>query len=86
MLELFDVVKQRQIDWDYNIIVSVLEVYNETVRDLLSLNFTEKMDIKQGTGGVYVPGLTQVSVTRLEEVNEVSTYLEHISSCDSCCT
>ena len=86
MLELFDVVKQRQIDWDYNIIVSVLEVYNETVRDLLSVNFTEKMDIKQGTGGVYVPGLTQVSVTCLEEVNEVSTYLWHISPREICCS
>ena len=66
--------------------MSVLEVYNETVRDLLSVNFTEKMDIKQGTGGVYAPGLTQVSVTCLEEVNEVSTYLWHISPREICCS
>ena len=70
-MELFDIVKLRHSDWDYSIVVSVLEVYNETVRDLLSVKFTEKMDIKQGPEGVYVPGLTQVSVTCLEEINEV---------------
>lgn len=76
LLELFDIVEQRQLDWDYSIVVSVLEIYNENVRDLLSVNFTEKMDIKQGSDGVYVPGLTQVSVTCLEEVNEVQCIME----------
>ena len=70
-MELFDIVAKRQLDWDYSIVASVLEVYNENVRDLLSVNSTEKMDIKLGPDGVYVPGLTQVSVTTLEEINEV---------------
>ena len=71
LLELFNIIKQRQLDWDFTVIVSVLEVYNESIRDLLAVNHTEKMDVKQGPDGVYVPGLTQVSVTCLEEVNEV---------------
>ena len=52
--------------------MSVLEIYNESVRDLLSVDHTEKMTIKQGMDGVHVPGLTQVAVSQLEEVNEVS--------------
>lgn len=71
LLELFNVIDQRQLDWDYTVIVSVMEVYNENIRDLLAANHTEKMDVKQGPDGVYVPRLTQVSVTCLEEVNEV---------------
>jgi kinesin family protein C2/C3 len=71
LLELFTIIKQRQLDWDFTVVVSVLEVYNESIRDLLAVNHTEKMDVKQGPDGVYVPGLTQVSVTCLEEVNEV---------------
>lgn len=70
-MELFDIVAHRQLDWDFSIVASVLEVYNESVRDLLSVNSAEKMDIKLGPDGVYVPGLTQVSVTTLEEINEV---------------
>ncbi len=49
----------------------MLEIYNECVRDLLSVDPTHKLDIKQGSDGVYVPGLTQVAVSQLEEVNEV---------------
>ena len=63
--------EDRHTDYDYSIIVSVLEIYNECVRDLLSFDPTEKLDIKQGPDGVYVPGLTQVAVSQLEEVNEV---------------
>ncbi len=70
--ELFTMVEERREDWHYSIIVSVVEIYNETVRDLLSLNHTEKLEVKQGPEGVYVPGLTQVEVSCLEEVNEVS--------------
>lgn len=74
-MELFDIVDQRRVDWDYSIVVSVLEVYNESVRDLLSVNFSEKMNIKQGSAGVYVPDLTQVSVTCFEEINEVHVHV-----------
>lgn len=81
LLELFNIINQRQLDWDYTVVVSVMEVYNENIRDLLAANHTEKMDVKQGPDGVYVPGLTQVSVTCLEEVNEVNPF--SISSLDS---
>ena len=33
---LFDIIKDRQLEWDVTIKVSMLEVYNEKVRDLLA--------------------------------------------------
>ena len=69
--ELFVIVKERMEEWDYSILVSVLEIYNECVRDLLAVNHTERREVKQGLTGMYVPGLTQVQVSHLEEVNEV---------------
>lgn len=71
--ELFSLTAKREGEWRYSLLVSVLEIYNETVRDLLSPDHTrQRMDVKQGPAGVYVPGLTQVQVTSLEEVNKVS--------------
>lgn len=88
MQELFNLVEERAEEWSYTIVVSVVEIYNETVRDLLSLNHTEKLEIKQGPEGVYVPGLTQVEVSCLEEVNEVrwhGTQQYSTSSQSFCC-
>ncbi len=71
-------VEQRQEDWDYGIVVSMLEIYNESVRDLLSENNAEKLEIKQGPDGNFVPGLIQVQVSGLHDVNEVSMVNYHI--------
>lgn len=52
-------------------LVSMLEIYNESVYDLLSSDDDNKLDIKLKSDGLCVPGLTQVSVSDLEEVNAV---------------
>lgn len=49
----------------------MLEIYNESIRDLLSANPDSKLDIKLKFDGYYLPGLTQVSVSDLDEVNTV---------------
>lgn len=49
----------------------MLEIYNETIHDLLSSDTENKLNIKLNTDGLYVPGLTQVSVSNLDEVNMV---------------
>ena len=59
-------------EWRYSILVSMLEIYNESIRDLLSSNRENKLDIRLNTDGLYIPGLTQVSVSNLDEVNVVS--------------
>ena len=48
-----------------------MEIYNEMLRDLLGNNPTAKLDIKHGKEGMHVPGLNQVQVRCVEDVNEV---------------
>lgn len=53
----------------------MLEIYNESIHDLLSSNNDNKLDIKLNTDGLYIPGLTQVSVSNLDEINVVRLLL-----------
>eukprot|EP00118_Oscarella_pearsei_P004808 m.21075 g.21075 ORF g.21075 m.21075 type:complete len:950 (+) comp28134_c0_seq3:11-2860(+) len=70
--ELFAVAKARNLDWTYEITMSVIEIYNEQIRDLLGDNPTAKMDIRQHPEGyLYVPGLCWVQVASRADVQEV---------------
>ena len=56
--------------------MSVLEIYCEQIRDLLSANVGgERLDIRQGEHGNYVPNLTVVPVTEMKEVIELLNLL-----------
>uniref|UniRef100_A0A673H5L5 Kinesin-like protein KIFC3 n=1 Tax=Sinocyclocheilus rhinocerous TaxID=307959 RepID=A0A673H5L5_9TELE len=71
---LFSEVSEKKPDWDYKIIVSMVEIYNETLRNLLGDNPNEKLDIKMcpdGSGQLYVPGLTEFTVESVEDINKV---------------
>ncbi|XP_061731647.1 kinesin-like protein KIFC3 isoform X2 [Nerophis ophidion] len=71
---LFSEVMDKSPDWEYKISVSMVEIYNETLRDLLGHNISDKLDIKMnpdGSGQLYVPGLTQVQVQSPEDINKV---------------
>ncbi|KAG3019815.1 Kinesin-2 [Phytophthora cactorum] len=57
--------------WNYITKVSFLEIYNETLKDLLATKHSgdNKLGIKKDSkGGVYVPGLTLVDVTATDQV------------------
>ncbi|CAG5121553.1 unnamed protein product, partial [Candidula unifasciata] len=57
--------------WEYTLQVSMLEIYNETIQDLLGKGKDEKLEIKmQGKGetDVYVPNLTIVDVSTESKV------------------
>ncbi|KAF1328885.1 Kinesin-like protein, partial [Globisporangium splendens] len=57
--------------WNYTVQVSFLEIYNETLKDLLAGKDSgdSKLGIKKDAkGGVYVPDLTMVDVTAMEQV------------------
>lgn len=75
--ELFRVAEERKGQYNYNISVSVLEVYNEQIRDLLASpaqqgQHAKKLDIKQVAEGVqHVPGLVEAKVQNMNEVWEV---------------
>ncbi|KAK9542158.1 hypothetical protein VZT92_000044 [Zoarces viviparus] len=71
---LFSEVTDKAPDWDYRISVSMVEIYNETLRNLLGENPSDKLDIKMnpdGSGQLYVPGLTEITVQSPEDINRV---------------
>ncbi|XP_061863418.1 LOW QUALITY PROTEIN: kinesin-like protein KIFC3 [Colius striatus] len=71
---LFSEVRAKAADWDYAISVSAAEIYNEALRDLLGKEPQEKLEIKlcpDGSGQLYVPGLTEFRVQSVEDINKV---------------
>ncbi|KAK8517415.1 hypothetical protein V6N13_127595 [Hibiscus sabdariffa] len=71
--QLFQIAKERSDSFMYNISVSVLEVYNEQIRDLLSTSPTSKrLEIKQSAEGFHhVPGIVEAQVENIKEVWDV---------------
>uniref|UniRef100_A0A667XAS2 Kinesin-like protein n=1 Tax=Myripristis murdjan TaxID=586833 RepID=A0A667XAS2_9TELE len=83
---LFSEVTEKAPDWDYKITVSMVEIYNETLRNLLGDNPSEKLDIKMnpdGSGQLYVPGLTEFTVQSPEDINRVFD-LGHMNRATAC--
>ncbi|CAJ1049900.1 kinesin-like protein KIFC3 isoform X2 [Xyrichtys novacula] len=83
---LFSEVTEKAPDWDYKITVSMVEIYNETLRNLLGENPTDKLDIKMnpdGSGQLYVPGLTEFMVQSPEDINKVLE-LGHMNRATAC--
>ncbi|KAK4887609.1 hypothetical protein RN001_003880 [Aquatica leii] len=61
--------KYRKLGWVYQVDVSFLEIYNETVRDLLTTNAKESLEIRYNEGrGTTVTNLT---VTPVESATEL---------------
>lgn len=76
----------EKTDWDYKISVSMVEIYNEILRDLLGDNPSEKLDIKMhpdGSGQLYVPGLTKFTVDSPQDINRVFE-LGHMNRATAC--
>lgn len=71
MTELFCIASDKQDDWQYSLTVSMTEIYNEQVHDLLGSNPEARLDIKQGAQGNFVQGLTWMPVQNIGEMNEV---------------
>ncbi|KAK1416632.1 hypothetical protein QVD17_25747 [Tagetes erecta] len=75
--ELFRVINERKNQIRYEICVSVLEVYNEQIRDLLLPSSqpgvaAKRLEIRQiGEGLHHVPGLVEAKVSDMGEVWEV---------------
>ncbi len=70
--ELFRTIAQREEEFDYRVSISVVEIYNEMPRDLLmapeEYRQQKKMEIRQNASGVYIPDLTEVTVTDSAQV------------------
>ncbi|XP_020204271.1 kinesin-like protein KIN-14S [Cajanus cajan] len=70
--ELFRITEERHGTMKYELSVSMLEVYNEKIRDLLVENSTQptkKLEIKQAAEGTQeIPGLVEARVYGTEDV------------------
>ncbi|KAM7519782.1 hypothetical protein LguiB_018744 [Lonicera macranthoides] len=67
--ELFKIAKERSETFTYDISVSVLEVYNEQIRDLLATSpSSKKLEIKQASGLHHIPGIVEAKVENIKEV------------------
>mmetsp|Transcript_67162 Transcript_67162/g.160536 ORF Transcript_67162/g.160536 Transcript_67162/m.160536 type:complete len:820 (+) Transcript_67162:147-2606(+) len=72
--ELFALSAERAANHRYEIKVSLLEIYNETIRDLLDPKDVEtgedkKLDVKMAAeGGTNVPGIEMVDVGSMDDV------------------
>ncbi|TYZ57941.1 hypothetical protein PybrP1_003569 [[Pythium] brassicae (nom. inval.)] len=70
--ELFERKTQRSKEYQDEITVSVMEIYNEQIRDLLAQDAANtNLQVRQGPTGNFVPGLTVVPVHTLDEVFEL---------------
>ncbi|KAL9160716.1 hypothetical protein ABFS82_08G218700 [Erythranthe guttata] len=67
--ELFKIANERTETYTYNISVSVLEVYNEQIRDLLAVETSKKLEIKQASEGFHhIPGIVEAKVENTQQV------------------
>ena len=55
----------------YLVRVSYLEIYNEEIRDLLSKNANQRLDLKEKDNNVYVKDLSTFVVKTPEDMMEV---------------
>eukprot|EP01041_Mallomonas_annulata_P000189 gene189-331_t len=70
--DLFTKSQLRADEWKDSIMVSILEVYNESIRDLLVPNGgDDKLEIRQGEFGNMVTNLTTVPVSCLNDVEQL---------------
>ncbi|XP_038977497.1 kinesin-like protein KIN-14E [Phoenix dactylifera] len=71
--ELFKIAAERKEAITYKISVSVLEVYNEQIRDLLATSpSTKKLEVRQAAKGFHhVPGIVEAKVENIKEVWDV---------------
>jgi kinesin family protein C2/C3 len=69
---LFELKVSRAKEFTDKIHVTLLEIYNENIRDLLAETVGDrKLSVKQGEFGMHVPELTEVPVESIEEVIEL---------------
>ncbi|RXM28493.1 Kinesin-like protein KIFC3 [Acipenser ruthenus] len=71
---LFSEIEDRKGIWSYLITVSLVEIYNEVLRDLLSKDPSEKLEIKinpDGSGQLHVPGLRVIEVKSFQHIKKI---------------
>lgn len=74
MKEVFKQMKRHQIDREYTVRVSFLEIYNENIKDLIMLS-NDVLDLREDPiKGVQVAGLSEIEVHTPDEIFELLVY------------
>ncbi|XP_028591810.2 kinesin-like protein KIFC2 [Podarcis muralis] len=71
---LYQEMEAKRDAWKYSVSLSMVEIYNEVIRDLLARDPQEKLDVKlnpDGSGQLHVPGLTSVEVDSLRQIKKM---------------
>ncbi|KAM4611204.1 kinesin-like protein KIFC3, partial [Discoglossus pictus] len=71
---LYKEMEARKGLWEYTVSLSMVEIYNEVIRDLLAKEPQEKLDIKlnpDGSGQLHVPGLTSTEVSSYRHIKKL---------------
>jgi kinesin family protein C2/C3 len=73
MQMLFERIAQTQREFSYTVSMSMLEIYNESIRDLLALpaDRGKSLEVRQGPQGNHVPDCRLETVTSVEAVQEL---------------
>ncbi|GMI40821.1 hypothetical protein TeGR_g8464 [Tetraparma gracilis] len=66
--EMFSVAEERVEDVEYKFKFNMLEIYNETIRDLLGDSQLKQLNIRQTAAGNVVENLTEIQVGSAQEV------------------
>ncbi|KAK3103694.1 hypothetical protein FSP39_021089 [Pinctada imbricata] len=67
MKELFEVCKERAETITYSLRVSLIEIYNETIQDLLTSD-AKTLELRTAGNKVNIPGLTDVEIKNLDDI------------------
>mmetsp|Transcript_79902 Transcript_79902/g.129513 ORF Transcript_79902/g.129513 Transcript_79902/m.129513 type:complete len:788 (+) Transcript_79902:81-2444(+) len=69
LARVFEMAGERSSTYSYAIEFSILEIYNEEIRDLIEPSKDKKLDIRQGPDGFFVTDLFRAQVATFEEVD-----------------
>lgn len=73
MMCIFDLLTKYEDGWYFEIEVSFMELFMESVNDLLNPKKTNLRLREDRTGSVYVENLTKENITNIEEFNDIIT-------------
>ncbi|XP_052780673.1 uncharacterized protein LOC128217530 isoform X3 [Mya arenaria] len=70
MKELFKVCDEKKETMSFNLVVSLVEIYNETIQDLLTSE-AKTLELRTAGNKVNIPGLTEYPIKNLKDVQTV---------------
>lgn len=84
--QIFNFIKEQDLEVEYSIRIQMIEIYKETLRDLLHHTNQKPPDLKikeDPKRGTYVEGLSDICITSEEEIMAVictGETMRHVAS------